>query len=99
MFVRVLAENQTREMLFNTNFIAKVEVMYGTQGPKVAWKTLPQFGAKDPNVIRFYKATLTTGDTFMLMANPDDPVVKVLEEICKNAIKCPEPKQDESGAA
>jgi hypothetical protein len=43
-------------------------------------------GLNNPDAVRIYRVHVA-GEEFRLAANPNDPVVKVFEEIYKNAIK------------
>jgi hypothetical protein len=88
-FVRVYRPKDDKEILFNTDYIWKIEVFYAIPkqgGP--AWKVGLEEGMRNPQAIRIYEI-YTGGEKITLFSNSDDPVLKVIEDIYNNAIKGP----------
>lgn len=89
-YIRIFDKKQDCEVLINVNAITEIHVHYVVQG-KGAQKrigfTVGYGAAKDnPDALRIYDIFI--GATkYKLAANPGSPVMKVLEEIYKNAIK------------
>ena len=87
MFIRIFRRSDDKEILLNVNLISKIEIEYGFPGNDGNyWETSLDQGAANPEAVRFYKVHVA-GEVLLLGANPDDPVMKVFEEIYKNAIK------------
>jgi hypothetical protein len=89
-FVRVfqIEKGHKKEVLFNTNHISKIEVKYGVPS---TYDTLlhavpTDVGLTDENAVRCYEVHFGH-DTMFIAANPDCPVVKIIEEIYTNAVK------------
>jgi hypothetical protein len=88
IFLRVFRPKEDKEILVNVNSIWKIEAQYAVKGEQggMAVKTSLEHGLKNPDAIRFY--TIFFGsESVGLPADPDDPVVKVIEQIYKDAIK------------
>jgi hypothetical protein len=87
MFIRVFKGLQRKEMLLNVDHISKIEVEYTVEGKEGEfWLTSSKEGAEDPATHRFYRVHLG-GETFLLNSNPGDPVMTIIEEIYKSAVK------------
>jgi hypothetical protein len=87
MFLRVFRPSEDKEILVNVNNIWKIEVEYAAKGEGgQAFGMSLEHGLKDPDAIRLYRIFFG-GDSVLLPANPDDQVVKVIEQIYKEAIK------------
>lgn len=87
MFLRVWRPKEDKEMLINVNSIWKIEVMYGERrADGSTWVVSLEDGLKNPNAVRFYKLFFG-GEEVLLPSAPDDPVVKVIEGIYKDAVK------------
>jgi hypothetical protein len=93
-FVRIFRQEHGRtkqEVLFNTDHISKIEVEYGVPSEgdpedRELWHVDPETGAADESAVRFYRVFFG-GESAFLVADPNDPVVKVIEEIYNNAVK------------
>jgi len=87
MFIRVLRPNENKEILINVDHISKIEVEYAmpSDGGKFHSISLEQ-GIKDPGAVRFYRVHVA-GEVILLQSNSDGPVIKVIEDIYKAAIK------------
>jgi hypothetical protein len=87
MFIRVFKGQQRKEMLLNVDHISKIEVEYTVEGADGnLWLTSSKEGAENPATTRFYRVHLG-GDSFLIQSNPGDPVMDVIEEIYKSAVK------------
>lgn len=87
MFIRIFRPRERKELLFNVAHIWKIEVEYTEEGPDGRnWSTTPQAGAENPATKRWYRVFIGNEEIF-LASNPDDPVVKVIEDIYNNAVK------------
>lgn len=86
MFVRVLRPRDQKEILVNVNHVWKIEVQYALPGGNMGWLTSLEEGAKNPDAVRFYRIFVGS-EEISLAENPDDPVVKVFEQIYKDAVK------------
>jgi hypothetical protein len=88
MFVRIFRPKEDKEILLNTDHIWKIEVEYGVRssnGKKIS-KVLLSEGINNPDAIRSYKVFFGNEKT-RLAAEPNDPVMKVIEKIYNDAIK------------
>ena len=87
MFIRVFRPSENKEMLFNVDHISKIEVEYAipSDGGN-CWSTSLDQGIKDTGTVRFYRVHVA-GEAILLRSNSDDPVIKVIEDIYKAAIK------------
>jgi hypothetical protein len=77
-----------KELLVNTDHITKIEVEYaqpGGDGKDDAHIDV-EFGLNDPDAVKWYRVFIGSEEV-TLRSDPDDPVVKVIEEIYNNAIK------------
>lgn len=50
------------------------------------YRTSLERGLNNPEAVRFYRVQVA-GEELLLAADPDDPVMKVFEDIYKDAIK------------
>lgn len=87
-FLRFYRREENREILINVNSIWKIEVDYVVEGQiKGQFHKVPLArGINDADAVKHYRV-FAGSEEIKVMSNPDDPVVKVLEEIYKNAIK------------
>ena len=87
MFIRIFRPKERKELLLNVNLISTIEVEYGVPtGDGNLWRTSLEEGLANPEAIRVYRVHVA-GEELVLAANPDDPVIKVFENIYKDAIK------------
>jgi hypothetical protein len=87
MFIRIYQPREDKEMLLNVNHISKIEVEYAVdRGDGNYQKTLIEQGLQDPDAVRFYRV-FVAGEEVLLLGDPNDPVMKVIDEIYKNAVK------------
>jgi hypothetical protein len=87
-FIRILREGEDKEILININSISKIEVQYmmkATQPGEVACTCSLRQGLSDPDAIRIY-TLFAAGEKVSLTAKPGSKVMRMLEEIYKNAI-------------
>jgi hypothetical protein len=87
-FIRILREREDKEILINVNSIWKIEIEYvmkPTNPGEMAGTCSLRKGIADPEAIRIY-TVFVGGEKFKLVAKPDSKVMRVLEEIYKNAI-------------
>jgi len=91
MFIRIFRHDEEAEILFRVEDIWKIQVKYAVPLPDGAFfRTTLAEGMSNPNARRHY--TLFVGDDrIKLVSNPDDPVLQVIEELYRKAIKTPEP--------
>ncbi len=91
MFIRVFRHDQEAEILVRVEDIWKIQVKYGVPLPEGGYfKTTLEEGMTNPRARRLY--TLYVGDEVIRLASdPDDPVLQVVEELYRNAVKTPEP--------
>lgn len=87
MFIRLFRQSENKEMLLNVDHISKIEVEYGipSDGGN-CWSTSLDQGIRDPGTVRFYRVHVA-GEVILLQSNPNDRVIKVIEDIYKKAIK------------
>lgn len=87
MFFRVFRTSENKEMLLNVDHISKIEVEYGipSDGGN-CWSTSLDQGIRDPGTVRHYRVHVA-GEVILLRSNSDDPVIKMIEDIYKKAIK------------
>jgi hypothetical protein len=98
VFIRIFRPHERKELLVNVNHVSKIEVEYAVPGNDGNyWRTSLDQGLTNPEAVRFYRV-FVTGEQLLLAANPDDPVIKVFEDIYKGAVKGPD-KPAEPGAA
>jgi hypothetical protein len=89
MFARLYRPQEGKEVLFNVDHISRIEVEYavpGREGDPNLYRLTLDDGIKNPNAVRVYTVHVG-GEEFRLAANPDDPIIKVFEEIYKKALK------------
>ncbi len=87
MFIRIFRPKEDNELLVNVDHISKIEIVYTVpSGRSDYWVTSLDHGLTNPEAIRIYRVHVA-GEELLLRANPDDPVMRVFEEIYKNAIK------------
>ena len=80
----LLFKRDGQEILLNVDMIWKIEVSYVK--PEGDTKYREGGEANDPNSVRRYKV-FSGDDQIPVLSNPDDPVVKELEEIYKNVVR------------
>ncbi len=100
MFIRVYREQEQKEILFNTNSIWKIEVTYAVPGPPESdrlYATSLERGATDPGAVRVYRVFVGSEEILLLSTDPDDPALKVLNDIYKDAVKGPSAPPPEEG--
>ena len=90
-FIRVLRKHENVELLLNVNSIWKIEVSYARRiSPNQIQDIGLAEGQNDPDALRVY--TVYVGvERVVLASAPGDPVMKVLEDIYKGAIRTEEP--------
>ena len=87
MFIRIFRPSEGKEILVNVDHVSKIEVEYAVPGNDGKYfSTTLEAGLNSPEAVRFYRVHVG-GETLLLAANPNDPVVKVFDEIYKKAIK------------
>lgn len=87
MYVRIYRRNDDRELLLNVDHVSKIEVGYSVPGDKGDyWCTTVADGQTDPSARKIY-TVFVGGESYTLSANPDDPVMQVIEGIYKSAVK------------
>ncbi len=89
-FIRIFDKAKDREILININAISEIHVEYVVVGKgaqeKVGFSVGLGEGRKNPEAVRIYHI-IVGGTKHTLAANPGSPVMQVLEDIYKNAIK------------
>ena len=77
-----------KELLVNTDHITKIEVEYAIPGEGKAEDTHIdiEHGLDNADAVKWYRVFLGAEEV-VLRSDPDDPVVKVIEEIYNKAIK------------
>jgi hypothetical protein len=87
MFIRAFRLKEDQEVLINIDHISMIEVGYVAPDEKNEhFSTSVQEGLDNPAAKRWYKVHVA-GEVFQFLADPDDPVVRVIEEIYKSAVK------------
>lgn len=92
-FIRLIRETERKEILLNTDNINKIEVQYAVPSKKsgdtmLHGVTLHE-AATNPEAIRLFKVFFGS-ETCLLRSLPNDPVVRVIQDIYDRAIKSPE---------
>ncbi|MCE9561531.1 MAG: hypothetical protein K8U57_05705 [Planctomycetes bacterium] len=85
-FLRFYRPKEDKEILINVGMIWKIEVSYLMKGDDAYYKTSLKEGLEDENSVRHYRV-FAGSEELSVVADPDDPVVKVLEEIYNKAVK------------
>jgi hypothetical protein len=86
-FIRIFRPGGEIELLVNVDHISTIEVGYQLERkPGEYWQTSLEEGAKNSDATRFYKIRVP-GEEILLKSNPGSPVMNVIEEIYKSAIK------------
>jgi len=90
MFIRVLKKKENgehEEWLFNVNHISKIQVYYTSQADDgTTCVTDVRTGGSDPFTTRCYRVYVA-GEVLNLRGSPGDPVMDVIEQIFKDAVK------------
>jgi hypothetical protein len=87
MFIRVYRHREDKEILINVNSIWKIEVTYAMPvGSGRFFSTGLKQGIESPDVRRMYKVFFGS-DESTIAGDLDDPIMKVLEQIYREAIK------------
>ncbi len=87
MFIRVILRNPDREIIVNTAHIWKIEVTHHLPGRHGAANYDEYKDRADAYLI--YKV-FVGGEVITLASTVPDPVLTVIEDIYKNALKSPE---------
>jgi hypothetical protein len=90
MFIRVYRRKEDREILLNVANIWKIEVQYAIPASEpggMGFMVGLAEGINNPNAVRVYEVFAGSEQIRMVAEDPDDPVIKVLEQIYKDAIK------------
>jgi hypothetical protein len=93
MFFRIInRDGKGAEVLYNTNYISKIEVVYGVpdESGTTLWAVDVISAQSDPRAVRSYKIHIA-GETIFLCADPPDAVTSIFEEIYKSAVKVVSP--------
>lgn len=89
-FIRIFDKAKDCEVLINVNAITEIHVEYVVKGQgaqeKVGFAVGYGVARNNPDAIRIYHI-IVGGLTHTLPANPGSPVMQVLEEIYRSAIK------------
>jgi hypothetical protein len=89
-FIRIFDKARDKEILININAISEIEIEYVVMGEgrhkKVGFSVGLAMGRTNPEAMRIYHI-IAGGVKHTLGANPGSPVMQVLEDIYKNAIK------------
>jgi hypothetical protein len=86
MFIRVYRHREDKEILINVNSIWKIEVTYAVpNGSGKFFSTGLKHGIESPEARRMYKVFFGS-DESTITGDLDDSVIKVLEQIYKEAI-------------
>jgi hypothetical protein len=89
-FIRIFDKTKDCEVLINLNAITEIHVEYVVKGQgaqeKIGFAVGYGTARNDPNAIRIYHV-FVGGTKHTLAANPGSPVMQVLEDIYKGAIK------------
>jgi hypothetical protein len=90
MYIRIFNKAKDKEILINVNAITEIHVEYVIPGQmgnkKVGFSVGLGEGRTNPETLRIY-TIVVGGVTHTLSANPGSPVMQVLEDIYKRAIK------------
>jgi hypothetical protein len=86
MFIRIYRKSEDKEVLINLNSVWKIEVQYAVPEGERAFKSSLEHGLKDPAAIRIYRIFFG-GESALLAAAPDDPVINAIEKLYNEAIK------------
>ena len=89
MWIRFLDYQNKREVIFNSDFIWKIEVQYafvaeqlGTISPPLPLRMIPD----DPGAVRFYYV-FVQNEKFTLDPRDDGPAAEAIRRIYNEAIK------------
>jgi hypothetical protein len=89
-FLRIFDKKQDKEILINIDAISEIHVEYVVMGEgaqsKTGFSVSLGEGRTNPQALRIYHLVVG-GMKHSLPANPGSPVMQVLEDIYKNAIK------------
>ncbi|HVJ87372.1 MAG TPA: hypothetical protein VM452_17065 [Caulifigura sp.] len=91
MFIRFFRHDEESEVLVRVEDIWKIQVKYAVHLPDGTFFRTTLFeGMSNPSARRHY--TLFIGDEKIKVASdPNDPVMQVIEDLYRNAVKSPEP--------
>lgn len=89
-FIRILKPDDGMEVLYNVNHITKIEVLYGVRSKnpddfRLHGVSLRE-GLSSPDAERVYRLYFGS-EKVLLPASPDDPVIRVIQNIYNNAIR------------
>jgi transcriptional regulator with XRE-family HTH domain len=89
-FIRIFDKAKDKEILININAISEIHVEYVVMGTgaqkKVGFSVGLGEARTNPDAIRIYHV-MVGGTKHTLAANPGSPIMQILDEIYKNAIK------------
>jgi hypothetical protein len=89
-FIRIIDKTKDEEILININFISEIHVEYIVKGEfakmPVGFSVALSEGRTNPETLRVYHFVVG-GTKRTLIANPGSKVMKIFEDIYKNAIK------------
>ena len=89
-FIRIFDKAKDEEILINIDAISEIRVGYVVKGEvehkKVGYSVGLAEGRTNADAFRIYHVSVG-GKTYLIPANPGSPVMQVLEDIYKNAIK------------
>jgi hypothetical protein len=87
MFFKIINHGDSKEVLYNADHISKIEMGYmdPPDSGGMGWRTSLSEGGKNPEAIRCY-TIYVAGEPVRLAANPGDPVLKLIEDMFKNAV-------------
>ena len=88
VFIRFFRPRQNKEVLLNLAFITKIEIEYAipsSDGRTLQMVSVDQ-GCQHAEAVRMYRA-FHGGEEYLFEADPNNPVLKVFDDIYKQAIK------------
>ena len=87
MFLRFYRPIEDKEVYIDSNSIWKIEIDYSERDDAGRfWRTSLGNGIKFPDAVRHYRIFVGSEQLY-LRSNPDCPVIKVIEDLCKQSIK------------
>lgn len=87
-FIRFYRPKENKEILININSIWKIEVEYlkRVPGSNEGYPVPLKEGLTNPDAVRRY-SVFAGSEMFSTTANPNDPVMQIIEKIYNEAIK------------
>jgi len=86
MFLRVSRPHEEQEVLLNVDQITKIVVSYVVGSEPNFTKTSLQDGSHNAQARRVYQVHVGA-EVVRVVSKPEDPVVRVLEELYRNSLK------------